>query len=280
VSVFILIAVLSERKQSLKAASELCDQCYIATNSWHFCLLSAAMAAPFSCQCHVTSIIALDFVGTAVHTHRGGEAAAAQSLYYSSVSIVTQTVMFVIALLSQAADDQCNRHISMTSVTASAIVGMSVDLDRGKRVFHFSHICDQCYIVSNCRHFLSLREVAATQSNCHISVTSECYIVSNCRHCWSLREVTAAQCNCHISVTILLKYICQRLSIKSGIIFGYFGQYLRLPVETIPHPVYIESLFNSRPLVVINLEPQWVCFALQSPPIMKRLFSWSNSVLH
>jgi hypothetical protein len=82
-----------------------------------------------------------------------------------------------------------------------------------------------------------------------------------------------------VDFNIVCLNILDNKGIKYGVLFGSVGQYVGLSVETISHPVSATALYNSIPLVVTSLEPQWVCVAWNLPPIMKRMLILSNSVL-
>jgi hypothetical protein len=58
-------------------------------------------------------------------------------------------------------------------------------------------------------------------------------------------------------------------SIKSGILFRSAGQYVGSPVDKYFRLSCLIAVRRFRPLGVINLDPQVVCLAFQSPAIRK-----------
>jgi hypothetical protein len=79
-------------------------------------------------------------------------------------------------------------------------------------------------------------------------------------------------------------FLATKKSIKSGFLFGSMGQYVGFPVEMISDPMSAVALYKT--FGNMSLEPQWVCFALKSPPIivfcthLHRLYILVGNKLH
>ena len=63
---------------------------------------------------------------------------------------------------------------------------------------------------------------------------------------------------------------------RSGILFTSVGQLVGLPVDSVSLLYSLMALSNYFPLVVVSQDPQWVCFAFESPHMTNLFFCKSR----